>query len=75
MRFHNVVRHLLGVYWLAGEKGVSVADLFQTPHTELSLMSKVGLMIWLAREAFWRFHWVVKEGATVSLVGLGGGVV
>ena len=30
------------------------------------MKSLIGVMVWLAREAFWKYRWVVKEGAKVT---------
>ena len=44
-----------------------MAEMLTLPHVELSLTSVLGLMLWLARKAFWKFMWAVKEWATVSV--------
>ena len=66
-RFYTAVKHVLNVYWPAGTQGVSTADVLLQRNASSAMNSLLGVIVWLAREAFWKYRWVLKEGAKVSL--------
>ena len=43
---------------------MQLVDLLQSQHT---VLSTPGLVIWPARESFWKIRWLAKEGASVSV--------
>ena len=43
---------------------MQLVDLLQSQHT---VLSTPGLVIWRARESFWKIRWLAKEGASVSV--------
>ena len=66
-RFYTAIKHVLSVYWSTGTQGVSTVDLFLSKNASLTMKTLSGVMVWLAREALWKYTWVVKEGAKVTL--------
>ena len=66
-RFYTAIKHMLSVHWSTGTQGVSTVDLFLQKKTSFTMKTLIGVMVWLAREAFWKYRWVVKEGAKVTL--------
>ena len=64
---YTAVKHALGVFWPDGEQGLLAPDMFLPEKVELSLITLLGVMVWLSRESFWKFRWVVKQGATTTL--------
>ena len=63
-RFYTAIKHTLGVFWPEGEQGVLAPDIFLPETLELLLET---VLVWLSKESFREFRWVVKQGAKPKL--------